>query len=107
MATPAPAPAPASSNWFDSLVNVALRGAEVYGKVQEVRAASKPNNVTVYRDEEVNPATGQPYGVTATGTAGVAVSKTPAWILPVSIVGGVLVLVLGLGFLTRSSRSKA
>lgn len=105
MATPAPAPAPASSNWFDSLVNVALRGAEVYGKVQEVRAASKPNNVTVYREEDVNPATGKPYGVTATGTAGVAVSKTPAWVLPVSIVGGVLLLVLSLGFLSRNTKA--
>ena len=97
---------PATGGWFDSLVNVALKGAEVYGKVQEVKASTKPNNVTVYRNEDINPRTGTGYGVTPTGTAGVTPpSSLPAWVLPVSIVGGVLVLVLGLGFLGRSAKN--
>ena len=95
---------PATGGWFDSLVNVALKGAEVYGKVQEVKASTKPNNVTVYRNEDINPRTGTGYGVAPTGSAGVSTSRVPAWVLPVSIVGGVLLLVLGLGFLGRPSK---
>lgn len=90
-----PTTPPAGGKWYDSLVNLALKGADVYGKIQEVKASTKPNNVTVYRDEEINPATGKPYGVQPTSSAGVSTpSATPAWILPVSIGGGILIIVL-------------
>jgi|GEM_PF-6787040 hypothetical protein len=96
--TSSPAPA---SNWYDPLVNLALKGAEIYGKVVEVKSASKPNNVTVLRAEDIHPATGKPYGVTPTGSAGVTTSTTPAWLLPVAIGGGVLVLLLAVLGLRR------
>lgn len=96
-----PVTPPAGGNWYDPFVNLALKGAEIYGKVVEVKAASKPNNATVLRAEDINPATGKPYGVTPTGTAGVTTSTTPAWLLPVAIGGGVLVLLLAVLGLRR------
>jgi hypothetical protein len=92
-----PVTPPPEGKWYDPFVNLALKGAEIYGKIQEVKASSKPNNYTVYRPEEVNQTTGRPYGVQATGSAGVTQpGAMPPWLFPVAIGVGVLVLVLAL-----------
>lgn len=91
---------PTASNpggaWYDPLAALALKGLDAYTKVQEVKAGTKPNNVTVLRPEEVNPSTGNVAGVTPTGSAGVKTSALPAWVVPLSIGGGVLLLALAL-----------
>ena len=78
--------------WYDPLAALALAGLDAYTKTQEVKASSKPNNVTVLRPEEVNPATGTVAGVTPTGSAGVATSTLPKWVIPSAIGAGVLVV---------------
>lgn len=77
------------NTWFDALAGYALQGAEIYTRITEAKAAAKPNNTTVYRAEDAT-------GAKATGTASTAAQtgKIPAWVLPVSIVGGGLLLVL-------------
>lgn len=91
-----PTPANPGGAWYDPLAALALKGLDAYTKVQEVRASTKPNNVTVLRPEEVNPNTGTVAGTTPTGSAGVTHSAMPAWLLPVAIGGGVLLLALAL-----------
>jgi hypothetical protein len=90
-----PVTPPAGGNWYDPFTNLALKGLEAYTKVAEVKASQKPNNVTVYRTEDLDPATGKPYTVKPTGTVGVSTpSAVPAWLWPVALVGGGLVLVI-------------
>ena len=92
MAENTPTAANPGGAWYDPLASLALKGLEAYTRVQEVKASSKPNNVTVLRAEDLNPKTGTVEGVTHTGSAGVSASKLPAWVLPVSIGAGVLLL---------------
>ena len=86
---------PAGGNWYDPFTNLALKGLEAYTKIAEVKASQKPNNVTVYRNEDLDPATGKPYTVKPTGSVGVSTpSAVPAWLWPVAIGVAVLGLVL-------------
>ena len=101
MAEPTPTAANPGGAWYDPLANLAFRALDGYTKLQEVKASAKPNNATVRRPEDINPATGTPYGVQHTGTAGVSTSTLPPWLLPVALIGGGLILVLALVGLGR------